>query len=600
MTGNAFIQAGLYIVTLLVLAWPLGIYMARVFEGRPPVFMRWLRPVERGLYRLAGVKEDEMGWLRYAGALLLFNVAGLLAVYALQRLQAWLPLNPQHFGNVPPDLAFNTAASFATNTNWQSYSGESTLSYLTQMLGLTVQNFVSAASGIAVLLALIRGFTRRETDTLGNFWVDLTRATLYVLLPLSLLLSLALVEQGVVQTFSPYKEAARIEAIAYDEPMLDAQGQPQLDADGKPETRHAEATTQTLALGPAASQIAIKQLGTNGGGFFGANSAHPYENPTPLSNFLEMLAILLIPAALCVTFGRMLHDDRQGVAILAAMTIVLAALMAVCIWAEQAGNPGFTQAGLATTASDMQPGGNMEGKETRFGIVNSAIWATATTAASNGSVNAMHDSFTPLGGLAPMWLMQLGEVIFGGVGSGLYGMIVFALVAVFIAGLMIGRTPEYLGKKIESFEIKMAAVVLLAPAAAALIGAAIAVLVDAGAGAVANPGAHGFSEILYAFSSAANNNGSAFAGLNTNNFFYNLTLGLAMLIARYWVIVLVLAIAASLAAKKIVPVSNGTLPTHGPMFVALLISTVVIVGALTFLPALALGPIAEQLQMLAH
>lgn len=593
MTANAILQAGLYVLALLALAWPLGLYMARVFEGGPPAFVRWLAPLERGLYRLAGVRPDEdMGWRRYALALLIFNLAGFAAVYALQRLQAWLPLNPQALAGVPADLAFNTAVSFTTNTNWQSYGGEVAMSYLTQMLGLTVQNFVSAATGIAVLLALTRGFVRREAAGLGNFWVDMTRATFYVLLPLSFVLAVVLVGQGVVQTFSPYAEIARVEAVSYPETAA--------GADGLAATRDAEAATQTLALGPAASQIAIKQLGTNGGGFFGVNSSHPFENPTPLSNFLEMLAILLIPAALCVTFGRMVRDDRQGFTLLAAMTLVFVALMAVCIGAEQAGNPLFERAGLDTAASELQAGGNMEGKETRFGIVDSAIWATATTAASNGSVNAMHDSFTPLGGMVPMWLMQLGEVIFGGVGSGLYGMLVFALVAVFVAGLMIGRTPEYLGKKIEAFEIKMSALALLAPAAAVLVGTAVAVLVEPGKSAVANPGTHGFSEILYAFSSAANNNGSAFAGLGSNNLFYNLALGLGMLVARYWVIVPVLAIAGALAAKKSVPVSGGTLPTHGPLFVGLLIATVAVVGALTFLPALALGPIAEHLQMIAR
>ncbi|ATE60108.1 potassium-transporting ATPase subunit KdpA [Thauera sinica] len=593
MTANAILQAGLYVLALLALAWPLGLYMARVFEGGPPAFARWLAPLERGLLRLAGVQADEdMGWRRYALAVLLFNFAGLVAVYGLQRLQGWLPLNPQALAGVPADLAFNTAASFATNTNWQSYSGEATMSYLTQMLGLTVQNFVSAATGIAVLLALARGFVRREAAGLGNFWVDMTRATLYVLLPLSVVLAVVLAGQGVVQTFSPYAEVARVETVSYPETAA--------GADGRPATREVRAATQTLPLGPAASQIAIKQLGTNGGGFFGVNSAHPFENPTPLSNFLEMLAILLIPAALCVTFGRMVRDDRQGFTLLAAMTLVFVALMAVCVGAEQAGNPLFERAGADTAASDLQAGGNMEGKEARFGIAGSAMWATVTTAASNGSVNAMHDSFTPLGGMAPMWLMQLGEVIFGGAGSGLYGMLVFALVAVFVAGLMIGRTPEYLGKKIEAFEIKMAAVALLAPSAAVLVGTAVAVLVEPGRAAVANPGTHGFSEILYAFSSAANNNGSAFAGLGSNNLFYNLALGFCMLVARYWVIVPVLAIAGALAAKKSVPASGGTLPTHGPLFAGLLIAIVAVVGALTFLPALALGPVAEHLQMMAR
>jgi len=582
MTGNGTLQIGLYLAALLLLAWPLGLYMARIYVGDLPVTVRWLRPLEMGLYRMAGVKPDEgMSWLRYALAFLVFNLLGLLVVYALQRLQLWLPLNPQGLGNVTPDSAFNTAVSFATNTNWQGYGGETTMSYLTQMLGLNVQNFVSAAGGMAVLVAVVRGFVQREADNLGNFWVDLLRSTLYILLPLSLILAVALVSQGVVQTFSPYQTAELVQPVRMETLTV---------------------KQQTIAVGPAASQVAIKQLGTNGGGFFNVNSAHPLENPTPLANFLEMLAILLIPAALCITFGKLVGDTRQGVAILAAMTIVLVGLGAVCVGAEQAGNPLFERLGLAIQASDASPGGNMEGKEARFGIVNSAIWATATTAASNGSVNAMHDSFTPLGGLAPMWLMQLGEVIFGGVGSGLYGMLVFAIVAVFVAGLMIGRTPEYLGKKIEAFEVKMAAVAILVPPLVVLLGAAVAVVVapamGANAAGIANPGAHGYSEILYAFSSAGNNNGSAFAGLSANTPFYNGMLGLAMLMARYWLVIAVLAIAGSLAAKKIIPVSSGTLPTHTPLFVLLLIGAVVVVGALTFLPALALGPVVEHLQML--
>lgn len=573
MTGNGILQLGLYLAVLLGLAWPLGRYMALIYRDDLPGVVRWLHPVEAGFYRLAGVRaDDDMPWTRYAFALLAFNLLGFVAVYALMRLQAWLPLNPAGLDNTSADLAFNTAVSFATNTNWQSYGGETTLSYLTQMLGLTVQNFVSAASGMAVLAALMRGFTRRESGGVGNFWVDMTRSTLYILLPLSLLLSLALVSQGVVQTFAPTVQAELVQPAG--------------------EVHH-----QTLAVGPAASQIAIKQLGTNGGGFFNVNSAHPLENPTPLSNFLEMLSILLLPAALCFTFGRFVGDMRQGGAILAAMTVVFTALLAVCVWAEQTGNPLFDKLDLATQASEMQAGGNMEGKETRFGVVNSALWATATTAASNGSVNAMHDSFTPLGGLVPMWMMQLGEVIFGGVGSGLYGMIVFALVGVFIAGLMIGRTPEYLGKKIEAFEMKMAAVVILVPPLAVLLGTALAVGLEAGRAGLFNPGAHGFSEALYAFSSAGNNNGSAFAGISANSPFYNGLLGLAMLMARYWVAIPVLAIAGSLAAKKRIPVSAGTLPTHTPLFVLLLIGTVIVVGALTFVPALALGPVVEQLQM---
>ena len=583
MTANGYLQIGLYLAALLLLAWPLGLYMARVYmapinAGDLPVYVRWLQPLENGFYRLAGVKPEEgMPWLRYAQAFLIFNLLGLLVVYALQRLQLWLPLNPQALGNVVPDSAFNTAVSFASNTNWQGYGGETTMSYLTQMLGLNVQNFVSAAGGMAVLVAVVRGFTQREADGIGNFWVDLTRSTLYILLPLSLILAVALVSQGVVQTFAPTHTVELVQPL---------------------QTVTGIETRQTIAVGPAASQVAIKQLGTNGGGFFNVNSAHPLENPTPLSNFLEMLAILLIPAALCITFGKLVGDIRQGIAILAAMTIVLVGLGAICVGAEQAGNPLFERLGLATQASDLSAGGNMEGKEARFGIVNSAIWATATTAASNGSVNAMHDSFTPIGGLVPMWLMQLGEVIFGGVGSGLYGMLMFALVAVFVAGLMIGRTPEYLGKKIEAYEIKMAAVAILVPPLVVLLGAAVAVVVAPGVVGIANPGAHGFSEILYAFSSAGNNNGSAFGGLSANTPFYNGMLGFAMLFARYWLVVAVLAIAGALAAKKIVPTTAGTLPTHTPLFVLLLIGSVIVVGALTFLPALALGPVVEQLQML--
>jgi potassium-transporting ATPase potassium-binding subunit len=599
MTGNGYLQLALYLAALLGLAWPLGLYMADVYRGEPPAWMRWLQPVERVLYRACGVRpNDDMPWTRYAFAMLAFNLLGFLAVYALQRLQVWLPLNPQQLSAVTPDSAFNTAVSFATNTNWQGYGGETTMAYLTQMLALTVQNFLSAATGMAVLVALMRGFTRKEAGGVGNFWVDMVRSVLYILLPLSLILSLTLVSQGVVQTFSPYAKAELVQPYAYEVSKTGADGQPIRDAQGNPLMEKALATEQTIAVGPAASQVAIKQLGTNGGGFFNVNSAHPFENPTPLSNFLELLSILLIAAALCITFGRWVGDMRQGKAILAAMTVVFVALLALCVWAEQSGNPLFDRLGLDTQASDLQAGGNMEGKETRFGIVNSALWATATTAASNGSVNAMHDSFTPLGGLVPMALIQLGEVIYGGVGSGLYGMVVFALIGVFIAGLMIGRTPEYLGKKIEAFEVKMAAVAILIPPLVVLVLTAIAVVSDAGKVGIANPGAHGFSEILYAFSSAGNNNGSAFAGLSANTPFYNSWLGIAMLFARYWLAVPVLAIAGSLAAKKIVPASNGTLPTHTPLFVLLLIATVLLVGALTFIPALALGPVVEHLRMI--
>ena len=576
MTENGLFQIILYFVTLLLLAKPLGVYMAAVYENRPVLINRLLTPLEAWVYRFSGIKpEHEMRWKEYAAALLWFNLFGGLAVFALQILQAYLPLNPQQMNNVSIDSAFNTAVSFITNTNWQGYSGETTMSYLTQMLGLSAQNFVSAATGMAVLVAMIRGFQRTHSDTIGNFWADLTRGILYILIPLSFVLALVLAGQGVVQTFKPYHTLPLVEQIG----------------------TATETTTQTLALGPVASQVAIKQLGTNGGGFFNANSAHPFENPTPLSNFLEMLLLILIPAALCHTFGKMVGDSRQGWAILSAMTLVMVSLVFVTVAYEQSGNPALTALGIEQSVSIDQSGGNMEGKETRFGIVNSALWATATAAASNGSVNSMHDSFTPLGGLVPMWLIQLGEVIFGGVGSGLYGMLIFVLIAVFVAGLMIGRTPEYLGKKIEAFEIKMAAIIILIPAFFILGGTAIAIMVEAGKTAVANPGAHGFSEILYAFSSAAGNNGSAFAGLSANSPFYNIALGIVMLFGRYGIIIPVLAIAGSLAAKKTVPTTLGTLPTHTPLFVMLLIGIVLLVGALTFVPALALGPVVEHLMM---
>ncbi|HXZ96222.1 MAG TPA: potassium-transporting ATPase subunit KdpA [Burkholderiales bacterium] len=598
MTGNGYLQLALYLIVLLALAKPLGAYMAGVYEGSNALLNRIGAPFEKLIYRLCGVNPaQEMHWTQYAVAMLIFNLLGALAVYALQRLQAYLPLNPQSFAAVTPDSSFNTAVSFATNTNWQGYGGESTMSYLTQMAALTVQNFLSAASGMAVLVALIRGFARKTMDTIGNFWVDLTRTTVYILLPLALIVAVLLASQGVVQTFSAYPTVPLVESVEYDNPKLDASGQPVKDEKGNPVTEKAVAKEQVIAVGPAASQIAMKQLGTNGGGFFNVNSAHPFENPTPLSNFLEMLSILLIPAALCYTFGRMVGDTRQGWAVLAAMTVIFVAMLALCVGSEQSGNPALSKLGVDQTASSLQAGGNMEGKETRFGIVNSALWATATTAASNGSVNSMHDSFTPLGGLVPMWLMQLGEVIYGGVGSGLYGMLIFAIVAVFVAGLMIGRTPEYLGKKIQAFEMKMSAIALLLVPLVILVGTAIAVLVEPGKAGVANPGTHGFSEILYAFSSVANNNGSAFAGLSANTLFYNTALGIAILLGRYWLAVPVLAIAGSLAAKKKVPASVGTLPTHTPLFVALLVGTVVIVGALAFFPVLALGPIVEHLIM---
>ncbi len=595
MTANGYLQLVVYLVMLLALAKPLGAYMAAVYEGRSAV-VRAFAPFERLLYRVCGVDAaKEMRWTQYAVASLAFTLVGLLAVYALQRLQNLLPLNPAGMAAVSPDSSFNTAISFVTNTNWQGYGGESTMSYLTQMLALTVQNFVSAALGMSVLIALVRGLARQSAQTLGNFWVDLTRGTLYILLPLSFALALVLVAQGMPQTLSAYHTVPLLESVEYDNPKLAAAGQPLKDEKGNPVTEKATQKEQVIAVGPVASQVAIKQIGTNGGGFFNANSAHPYENPTPLSNFLEVLAILLIPAALCCTFGVMVGDRRQGWAVLAAMTIVFVALLAVCVGSEQAGNPVLTKLGVDQAASATQAGGNMEGKETRFGVVNSALWATATTAASNGSVNSMHDSFTPLGGLVPLWLIQIGEVIYGGVGSGLYGMLMLVIVGVFVAGLMIGRTPEYLGKKIEAYEIKMASIAVLVPLFTALLGTAIGVMADAGRAGVANPAAHGFSEILYAFSSASGNNGSAFAGLSANTPFYNTALGVVMFFARYWIIIPVLALAGSMAAKKRVPAGAGTLETHTPLFVCFLIGVVVVIGALTFIPALALGPIVEHL-----
>ncbi|MCD2449341.1 potassium-transporting ATPase subunit KdpA [Methylicorpusculum oleiharenae] len=601
MTAQGLLQIAIYVIVLLTLTKPLGTYMARVYQDESVGLNRGFAGIELLFYRLSGVNpEQEMRWTQYALALLAFNLLGLLVVYVLQRFQDVLPLNPQALPAVTPDSSFNTAVSFTTNTNWQGYGGETTMSYLTQMLGLSVQNFLSAASGMAVLVALIRGLSRRNSNSIGNFWVDMTRSTLYILLPLSFLLAIVLVGQGVVQSFNPYQTVNLQESVSYSVPKLDADGKAVVDAEGKPVSVTVQIQQQTLALGPAASQIAIKQLGTNGGGFFNVNSAHPYENPTPLSNFLEMLAILLIPSALCYTFGVMVGDTRQGWAILGAMTLVFVALIFVMVSAEQSGNPALSALGVDQTANSQQAGGNMEGKEARFGIVNSGLWAVATTAASNGSVNSLHDSYTPIGGMVPMWLMQLGEVIYGGVGSGLYGMIVFAIVAVFIAGLMIGRTPEYLGKKIEAYEMKMAAIVILIPPFMVLGGTALSLMLDAGKASIFNPGAHGFSEVLYAYSSAGNNNGSAFGGLSANVPFYNFMLGSAMLFSRYWLMIPVLVIAGSLAAKKKVPVGPGTLPTHTPLFAVLLIITVLMVGALTFVPALALGPIVEHLQMIGQ
>jgi len=596
MTTSGWLQLALYIGVLLLLAFPLGTYMAAVYERRAARAERIGGWLERLVYRAAGVDATrEMRWTDYALAMLAFNLAGALAVYGLQRIQEFLPLNPQAMAAVTPDSAFNTATSFVSNTNWQGYGGEATMSYLTQMLGLGVQNFVSAATGMAVLVALIRGFIRHRMQGIGNFWFDLVRSTVYILLPLSLVLALVLASQGVVQTFDRYATVTLVQPVTFDAPKSGPDGDPVKDDKGNAITGKTTATEQTIPLGPAASQVAIKQLGTNGGGFFNVNSAHPLENPTPLTNFLEMLAILLIPAALCCTFGKMIGDTRQGVALLAAMTIMFVALLAATYALEAPGNPALAALGVDQVATATNPGGNMEGKETRFGVANSVLWAVATTAASNGSVNAMHDSLMPLAGMIPMWLIQLGEVVFGGVGSGLYGMIVFAIVAVFIAGLMVGRTPEYLGKKIGAYEIKMASIAILIPPFLVLGGTALAVMLDAGRAGVANPAEHGFSEILYAFSSASNNNGSAFAGLSANTPFYNTALGVCMLFARYWLAIPVLALAGALAAAKHVPASGGTLPTHTPLFVTVLIGTVITVGALTFVPALALGPVVEHL-----
>lgn len=570
MTPHAWWLLGVYWLVLLALVKPLGVYIANVMEGRSPA-LRYGGPVESVIYRLCGIhKDEEMGWLHYALALLLFNGLGVLAVYALQRLQFWLPLNPQQMPNVSPDSAFNTAVSFATNTNWQGYGGETTMSYLTQMLALTVQNFLSAATGIAVVIALIRGFARHTAQSVGNAWVDLTRITLYVLLPLALIFAVFLISQGVIQNFAAAQDVITLEK-----------------------------TTQTLAMGPVASQEAIKMIGTNGGGFFNANSAHPFENPTPLSNFFQMLTIFLIPGALCYTFGRLVGDVRQGWAVLAAMTVLFVVMTIAAIQFEQQGNPLFAAAGVDQSVTALQPGGNMEGKEARFGIADSGLFATLTTAASCGAVIAMHDSFTPLGGMVPLVMMQLGEVVFGGVGSGLYGMLVFAIMAVFIAGLMIGRTPEYLGKKIEAYEMKMTAIAILVTPLLVLGGTAIAVMTNAGQAGILNPGAHGFSEVLYAFTSAGNNNGSAFAGLSANTPFYNVMLAIAMWFGRFGVIVPVLAMAGSLAAKKRLAATSGTLPTHGPLFVTLLIGTVLLIGLLNYVPALALGPVVEHLLLWA-
>ena len=600
MNANNLFQLGLFVVVLIALAIPLGRYITGVLDGTSVVVRRIGRPIETVLYKLAGVDaKTEMGWKHYALAALAFNVLGAVVVYGLLRMQQWLPSNPQGFGPMTPDAAFNTAVSFVTNTNWQDYTPESTVSYLSQMIGLSVQNFVSAATGIAVVAALIRGFARHTASTIGNFWVDLTRITLYILAPLATVVALVFVSQGVIQNFETYKDVSTVQVTTYQTPKLDAQGNPVKDAKGVAVMVDNKADKQTIGMGPVASQEAIKMLGTNGGGFFNANSAHPYENPTPFSNFVQMISMLVIPAALCVVFGRMVGDKRQGYAILAAMTIAFAVAAWGEISAEQSGNPLFTSLHVDQTASDMQSGGNAEGKETRFGIASSGIFTVATTAASCGAVNNAHDSLTPMGGFVPILLIQLGEVIFGGVGSGLYGMLVFAMLAVFVAGLMIGRTPEYIGKKIESYEMKMVAIVVLLTPLLVLAGTSIAVLTAAGTAGIANPGPHGFSEILYAYSSASNNNGSAFAGLTVSTPFYNITTGIAMWLGRFGSMIPVLAIAGALAAKKRIGTTAGSLPTHGPLFVVLLLGTVVLVGALTYIPALALGPVVEHLMMIS-
>ena len=569
MTANGLLQIVLYFLVLLVLTKPLGAYMAHVFAGERTFLHRLLRPLEVGLYKLCGVQEDdEQPWTRYAGAVLLFSLAGLLFTYLIQRIQQWLPLNPQGLANVGSHLSFNTAASFTTNTNWQSYVPESTMTYFTQMIALATHNFWSAAVGICVAMAVVRGFARHSADTLGSFWVDFTRCTVYILLPLCVVGALLLVSQGVIQNFDSYTRVAAIEG-----------------------------GTQTIAQGPVASQEAIKMIGTNGGGFFNANSAHPYENPTPFSNFLQMLYIFLIPAGLTYTFGKMVKDTRQGWAILAAMSVVFLAGVFFSYHFEQAGNPNLSKLGLQTAASGTQSGGNMEGKEVRYGIANSALFTTITTDASCGAVNNAHDSLTPLAGLVPLVNIELGEVIFGGVGSGLYGMLLFAVLAVFIAGLMVGRTPEYLGKKIEQKEVKMMMLAVLV-LAITILGFSAAGINSATVGSsLANHGPHGLSEVLYAYSSAAGNNGSAFGGINANTPFLNTTLGLAMLFGRFLMVIPLLAAAGSLAKKKLVPASAGTFPTHGPLFVGLLVGVVVIVGALTFFPALSLGPIVEHYLM---
>jgi K+-transporting ATPase ATPase A chain len=596
-TKFAFL-AVLILGAVIACAKPLGQYIADVMEGRATIASRIGGPLERLIYRVCGTDpSQEMTWAHYAISLLVFNLLGALVIYGLQRLQPWLPLNPQHQGAVSADSAFNTAVAFATNTDWQGYSGESTMSYLTQMAGLTVQNYLSAATGLAVAVVLIRGFIRHSTDRIGNFWVDIARSSLYLLLPLSIVLALVLVGQGVIQNLDSYQTATTVEKLTFDNPKTDADGNAVKDDKGNAVTESVTTQAQTLPMGPVASQESIKELGTNGGGFFNANSAHPYENPTTLSNVLEIAAIFLIPFALTYTFGRMVGDTRQGWALMIAMLVLFAALATTAFVSEQSGNPSFARNGVDSQATAMQSGGNMEGKETRFGIAASALFAAATTATSCGAVNGMHDSMTPMGGFVALFLMQLGELTPGGVGTGIYTILIFAILGVFIAGLMIGRTPEYLGKKIEAREMKLASIFILVTPMVVLAGTAIGVVTQGGKAGVSNPGAHGFSEILYAFSSAGNNNGSAFAGLSANTEFYNLGLGIAMWMGRFWPIVAALAIGGSLASKKRIPVTDGTMPTHGPLFIALLIGTILLIGVLNYVPALALGPVVEHFML---
>jgi potassium-transporting ATPase potassium-binding subunit len=594
MTGIGTLQIVLYLFVLIILVKPLGWYIARVYENKPCGLDRLLGPVERLLYRICGVvPEREMNWKSYLAAMLIFNLLGIVLLYVIQRLQFMLPYNPQHFAAVSPDLAFNIAISFATNSDWQAYTPESSMSYLTQMLGFTVQNFLSAASGIALLVALIRGIIRHETSGLGNYWVDMVRGIFYIFLPLAIILAVFLNSQGVIQNLKPYVKVDLIDPVTYLEPVI--------DGDGQPHAESKQLSQQVIPMGPVASQESIKQIGTNGGGFFNANSAHPFENPTPVTNFIEMLFLLLIPAALCATYGQMVSDKHQGWSILVAMFIMLIPIICLTYDAEQAGNPIITQIGVGQKPiANFTSGGNMEGKETRFGIVNSALWTAATTASGNGAVNSMLDSYLPISGLLPLWLIELGEIVFGGVGTGLATMLIFIILTVFVAGLMVGRTPEYLGKKIEPYEMKMASFAILIMPLAVLICTAVALMLTAGTSSIGNPGPHGFTEVLYTFASLTNNNGSAFAGLNANTPFYNSLGGIAMLIGRFWLAVPTLAIAGALARKKRIPGSAGTLPTDTLLFVILLVSVITVIGALTFFPALALGPIVEQLMLGNH